>query len=51
MHELGGVWFATGREVAEHARAVLDGSGARRLRSALDPGYGMRGPGGGGVAT
>lgn len=22
--ELGGVWFATGREVAEHARGVLD---------------------------
>jgi peptidoglycan/xylan/chitin deacetylase (PgdA/CDA1 family) len=39
---LGGVWFATAGEVAEHARSVLDESGARRLRSALDPGYGMR---------
>jgi peptidoglycan/xylan/chitin deacetylase (PgdA/CDA1 family) len=40
--ELGGVWFATAREVADHARSVLDESGARRLRSALDPAYGMR---------
>jgi peptidoglycan/xylan/chitin deacetylase (PgdA/CDA1 family) len=39
---LGGVWFATAREVADHARSTLDESTARRLRSALDPGYGMR---------
>jgi hypothetical protein len=42
--ELGGVWFATAREVADHARSALDESGARRLRSALDPAYGMRDP-------
>jgi peptidoglycan/xylan/chitin deacetylase (PgdA/CDA1 family) len=40
--ELGGVWFATAGEVAEHARSVLGESEARRLRSALDPAYGMR---------
>ena len=40
--ELGGVWFATAGEVAEHARSVLEGSEPRRLRSALDPAYGMR---------
>ena len=40
--ELGGVWFAPAREVAEHARSVLQGSEPRRLRSALDPAYGMR---------
>jgi peptidoglycan/xylan/chitin deacetylase (PgdA/CDA1 family) len=39
---LGGVWFATAREVAEHARSTLAESTARRLRSALDPAYGMR---------
>src|ERR1700742_1704490 len=39
--ELGGVWFATAGEVAEHARGALAGSEPRRLRSALDPGYGM----------
>ena len=44
--ELGGVWFATARDVAKHARSVLDESGARRLRSALDPAYGVRDPGG-----
>jgi peptidoglycan/xylan/chitin deacetylase (PgdA/CDA1 family) len=42
--ELGDVWFATAREVADHARSVLEGSEVRRLRSALDPGYGMRDP-------
>jgi hypothetical protein len=31
---------------AEHALSVLDESGARRLRSALDPAYGMRDSGG-----
>jgi peptidoglycan/xylan/chitin deacetylase (PgdA/CDA1 family) len=40
--DLGGVWFATAGEVADHARRILDESGARRLRSALDPAYGMR---------
>jgi len=40
--ELGGVWFATAGEVAAHARGVLEGSEPRRLRSALDPAYGMR---------
>ena len=40
--ELGGVWFATAGEVAEHARSMLAGSEPRRLRSALDPAYGMR---------
>jgi peptidoglycan/xylan/chitin deacetylase (PgdA/CDA1 family) len=49
--ELGDVWFATAGEVADHARSVLDESGARRLRSALDPAYGMRGAGGTGNAT
>jgi peptidoglycan/xylan/chitin deacetylase (PgdA/CDA1 family) len=39
---LGGVWFATCAEVAAHAREVLPEAGARRLRSALDPHYGMR---------
>jgi peptidoglycan/xylan/chitin deacetylase (PgdA/CDA1 family) len=39
---LGGVWFATAREVADHARRTLDESTTRRLRSALDPAYGMR---------
>jgi hypothetical protein len=47
----GDVWFATAREVAEHARSVLDDSGARRLRSALDRGYGMREAGGSDGAT
>jgi peptidoglycan/xylan/chitin deacetylase (PgdA/CDA1 family) len=46
--ELGGVWFATAGEVADHARSVLDEAEARRLRSALDPAYGMRDPGGAG---
>jgi peptidoglycan-N-acetylglucosamine deacetylase len=40
--ELGGVWFAPAGEIAEHARGVLEGSEPRRLRSALDPAYGMR---------
>jgi peptidoglycan/xylan/chitin deacetylase (PgdA/CDA1 family) len=41
---LGGVWFATAREVADHARGVLDESTTRRLRSALDPAYGLPDP-------
>jgi peptidoglycan/xylan/chitin deacetylase (PgdA/CDA1 family) len=40
--ELGNVWFARGREVAAHARSALDELDARRLRSALDPEYGLR---------
>jgi hypothetical protein len=36
------VWFATAREVADHARSRLAESTARRLVSALDPAYGMR---------
>jgi peptidoglycan-N-acetylglucosamine deacetylase len=40
--ELGGVWFATAGQVATHARSVLDELDARRLRSALDPAYGLR---------
>ncbi len=39
---LGGVWFATAREVAEYSRDVLPAASARRLRSALDPDYGIR---------
>jgi peptidoglycan/xylan/chitin deacetylase (PgdA/CDA1 family) len=38
--ELGGVWFATGAEIAAHARSLLDPDDARQLRSALDPEYG-----------
>ena len=39
----GNVWFATGSELAEHARSVLgDDAPVRRLRSALDPEYGLR---------
>ena len=40
--ELGGVWFASAEEVAQHARSVLDDASARRLRSALHPEYGKR---------
>ncbi len=40
--ELGDVWFATGKELADHARTVLGDAEPRRLRSALDPAYGMR---------
>jgi peptidoglycan/xylan/chitin deacetylase (PgdA/CDA1 family) len=38
--ELGGVWFATGAELAEYARMVLSPDETRQLRSALDPEYG-----------
>jgi peptidoglycan-N-acetylglucosamine deacetylase len=40
--ELGGVWFAPAAEVAAHARAEVPHGEARRLRSALDPHYGLR---------
>jgi peptidoglycan/xylan/chitin deacetylase (PgdA/CDA1 family) len=39
--QAGQVWFASAAEIAAHARTVIPAGQARRLRSALDPSYGM----------